>query len=106
KEVTGIMDTIEMELEQYKEKKNIIISVDKDEDNYITQYNQSISDKTQIGEKLSALNDLEQYVIEGKDPEFLPPSVYLSSTDAFLTSTTTELYATQLKIMEALGQKP
>ena len=103
-EVTGIMDTIAMELENYKEKKNIIMDMDKDEQNYFDQYTQSITDKNSLNDQLSALNDLEQYIIEGKDPEFLPPSVYLNTTDAFLTSTTTELYATQLKIMEALGQ--
>jgi tyrosine-protein kinase Etk/Wzc len=102
-EVTGIMDTIEMNLEKYKEKKNIIISVDKDEDNYISQYNQSISDKADIMNKLSALNDLEQYIIEGKDPEFLPPSVYLNSNDDFLQNMVSQLYGTQLKIMGALG---
>jgi len=102
-EVTGIMDTIEMDLEKYKEKKNIIISVDKDEDNYIAQYNQSISSKSEIAAKLSSLNDLEQYIIEGKDPEFLPPSVYLNSDDDFLQNLVSQLYGTQLKIMGALG---
>jgi hypothetical protein len=27
--------------------------------------------------KIDAINDLEKYIIEDKDPEFLPPSVYL-----------------------------
>jgi len=102
-EATGILDTIEMQLEKYKEKKNIIMSVDKDEDTYFQQYNQNISEKTTLQAQLSSLNDLEQYIIEGKDPEFLPPSVYLNTADGYLQMATSNLYSAQLKVMGALG---
>jgi len=102
-EISAVLDTLEIQLENYKEKKNILMSVDKDESAYFDTYNQEQEDKTKILLQLDALNDLEQYVIEGKDPEFLPPSVYLNSDDGFLQQMTSQLYTTQLRIIGALG---
>jgi len=99
-EVTNILDTIEISMEKYKEKKDIL-DIDKEKDDYFATYDDLNNDKAAAELELQALNDLEQYIIEDKDPEFLPPSVYVNSDDDFLTQSTTELYSTQLKIIEA-----
>jgi tyrosine-protein kinase Etk/Wzc len=99
-EVTDILDTIEISMEKYKEKRDIL-DIDKEEDDYFQSYDNLNDDKAAAQLELQALNDLEQYIIEDKDPEFLPPSVYVNTDDDFLTESTTELYSTQLKIIEA-----
>ena len=48
--------------------------------------------------KISAINDLEKYIIEDKDPQFLPPSVYMVDDDGFLKSAISELYADQIEL--------
>ncbi|MGP8217179.1 MAG: polysaccharide biosynthesis tyrosine autokinase [Bacteroidia bacterium] len=102
KEVSDIIDTIEYEIEKYKENKNII-SIEKEDETYFKQYDDFTNTKNKIISELGALNDLEQYIIEGKDPEFLPPSVYLNSEDELLKQMTNELYTLQLKIIASLG---
>jgi hypothetical protein len=42
--------------------------------------------KLNLNLKIEAINDLEKYIIEDKDPEFLPPNVYLVDDDDFMTN--------------------
>ena len=53
--------------------------------------------------KIDALNDLEKYIIEDRDPQFLPPNVYLVDNDAFLITSVNELYSAQIKLNQSLS---
>src|ERR1700739_701918 len=100
--VSGIIDTIDVQIENYKEKKNIL-DFDKEGSEYYTKYEASAAEKVKILAQISSLNDLEQYIIEGKDPEFMPPSIYLEGEDNYISQLTSKLYSTQIKVMEALS---
>jgi tyrosine-protein kinase Etk/Wzc len=100
--VSGIIDTFDIQIENYKEKKNIL-DFDKEGSDYYARYTAAAADKEKLNSQISSLNDLEQYIIEGKDPEFMPPSLYLEGGDQYIQQQTNKLYATQIKVMEALN---
>ena len=102
-EVTEMIDTIEINMEKYKEKKNIL-DLDQESQQYFQQYSALDDQKSQYKLQIGALNDLEQYIIEDKDPEFLPPSVYINGADDFLKAGTSEIYDMQIKKNEALSK--
>ena len=91
-EISNILDTVEIAMENYKKKKNILSTVEKDESDYFGTYGSATSEKSRILLELGALSDLEQYIIEGKDPNFfhhqfilIPPT---SCSNLWLTSFT------------------
>ncbi len=98
--ISNIIDTIEMEIENYKIKRNII-DINQEDQSIMNNYLNSKTDKKKIQEQIASLNDLEQYIIEGKDPEFMPPSVYLNGNDAFIAQLTSQLYGIQMRILGA-----
>lgn len=95
-EVTNVLKTIEDSLQSYKENKNIL-NLTKEEEDYFSKMSQYDQKRSEFQLELGALNSLEKYIIEDKDPQFLPPDVYLSSNDAFLKKGTEELYNLQIK---------
>lgn len=101
-EVTDVLNEIEDTMQRFKEK-NSILNLDKEGEKYYAKLNFFDERSAEFDVKLSALNDLENYIIADKDPEFLPASIYVSGIDAFLTTTTTELYNLQLKRIDALN---
>jgi tyrosine-protein kinase Etk/Wzc len=101
-EVTDMIDTIETRIERYKEKKNIL-DLDKEAASFFQQYSDYNNAKSQLELQIGSLNDLEKYIIEDKDPEFLPPSVYINSDDEFLKKSTQDLYQMQLEKIGALN---
>lgn len=100
--ISGMIDTLEMEIENYKIKKNII-DINQEDASIMSSYLDSKTEKKKIQMQIASLNDLEQYIIEGKDPEFMPPSVYLSADDAMISQLTSQLYGIQMRIMSATG---
>jgi hypothetical protein len=82
-------------MENYEVKKNIL-DLGKEEDEYFDQYGTLDANRTTLEAQINSLNDLEKYIIEDKDPQFLPPSVYVNSDDDFLKSATDELYSSQI----------
>ncbi|HTA28069.1 MAG TPA: Wzz/FepE/Etk N-terminal domain-containing protein, partial [Bacteroidia bacterium] len=90
-----VLDTISLSIENYEVKKNIL-DLGKEEDEYFTQYGSLDANRTTLEAQVNSLNDLEKYIIEDKDPQFLPPSVYINSDDDFLKSATDELYSSQI----------
>jgi tyrosine-protein kinase Etk/Wzc len=100
-QIADILNNIEDTLQMYKENKHIL-NLDREEQEYFTQYSQYDHDKAGIELQMGALNDLEQYIIVDKDSAFLPPSIYMIS-DAFLKSGAEELYRLQLSINSNLN---
>lgn len=101
-EVQDMLNNMEDTLEIYKQKKNIL-DLDKEEDQYFNQYSALYQQKSTLQLQVGALNDLEKYIIEAKDPTFLPPSVYVNIDDAFLKKSTEELYSLQIEKNSALN---
>lgn len=101
-EVQDMLNSMEDTLEIYKQKKNIL-DLDKEENQYFSQYSAFDQQKATLQLQIGALDDLEKYIIEAKDPTFLPPSVYINIDDAFLKTSTEELYNLQIQKNEALN---
>lgn len=100
-EVSSFLDDIEDSLQNYRQS-NEVIDLDKQADQYFNKYSRYDDQKRQIELQQMALNDLEHYVIEDKDPVFLPPSTYLLPDDYFQTSTINNLYEKQKQLNELL----
>jgi len=98
--ISNIIDTIEMQVENYKIKKNII-DLNQEDQAIMATYLSSKTEKEKIQLQIASLNDLEQYIIEGKDPEFMPPSIYLMGNDGFIGQLTSQLYGIQMRILNA-----
>lgn len=95
-EVQDMLNNMEDTLEIYKQRKNIL-DLDKEEAQYFDQYSKLDVQRANLNLQIGALNDLEKYIIEAKDPTFLPPSAYVNITDEFLKKSTEELYTLQIE---------
>lgn len=54
--------------------------------------------KSQLQLQINALQDLEKYIIEDKDPQFLPPNVFIFEKSGFLSTAVNDLYAKQIEL--------
>ena len=75
-EITESLRTIEDTLQGFKERQSIIDLEWEKNDVFskISMYDKMHSD---LNLELNALKDLENYIIQDKDPSFLPPSMYV-----------------------------
>jgi tyrosine-protein kinase Etk/Wzc len=101
-DVTGILNDIEDTMQGYKQKHSIL-DLDKEGADYFSKFERYDGQKSDVNMEISALNDLETYIITGKDPELLPPSVYIIKEDGFLQRAVSELYTLQLSRNTALS---
>lgn len=100
-EVSGILKNVEDTMQDFKTNK-VLLDIKKEEETEFTKYSIYESQRTQLNLQLEALNDLEKYIIEDKDPQFLPPSVFVIKDDPYLVKTSNELYQKQLEYQEKL----
>ena len=89
--VVDILDNIEDTLQDFREK-NSVIDLDKQSDQYFQKFGGYEDRKKAIELQLLSLDDLEHYIVEDKDPTFLPPSVYILENDHFQVSSLDDLY--------------
>jgi capsular exopolysaccharide synthesis family protein len=101
-EVTEILNSIEDSMQFYKEDK-AILSIDREENDYFGKLSDFDRQKSGLVLQIGALDALEKYIIEGKDPELLPPSAYINSNDDFLQKGVSTLYSLQLERNAALN---
>ncbi len=96
-EVSSSLKETEDTMENYKQQKSIL-DMDFEKNDLLQKLSAFDNKKSQLNLKIDAINDLEKYIIEDKDPQFLPPNVYLVDDDAFLTKSVNELYGTQISL--------
>lgn len=101
-EVANILNNIEDTLQEFKEDENIF-DIDREGAQYFQQYLSFDSRKRSLQMQAAALNDLESYIRDNKDPQFLPPSAYFSYNDPFLDKSVAQLYEMQVTLNSALG---
>src|ERR1035437_8076083 len=101
-EVTNVLASIEDTMQTYKENKGIL-DLDKEQEDYFKKMSEYDDQRSKLNIELGALNSLENYIIEDKDPQFLPPDVYIVSDDAFLKQSATDLYTLQIEQNEKLN---
>lgn len=88
---------VEDTMQNYKSK-HAILDLDWEQQDFFKKITTYDEEKNKLGLKVEALNDLEKYVIEDKDPQFLPPSVFLVDADPFLSNSISELYKMQIAL--------
>lgn len=96
-EITFSLKSIEDTMQDYKNKK-AIIDLNWEQGDFLTKIGVYDNQRSNLKLQLEALNDLENYIIEDKDPQFLPPSVYISEKNGFMTQVVNELYTKQIEL--------
>jgi len=96
-EITFSLKSIEDTMQDYKEKKSII-NLDWQQEDFLTKISAYDGQKSQMQLQVNALNDLETYIIEDKDPQFLPPTIFIVEKTGFLSQAVTELYNKQIEL--------
>jgi capsular exopolysaccharide synthesis family protein len=96
-EITGSLKSIEDTMQDYKEKKSII-NLEWQQGDFLGKIGKLDEEKTKMQLQVSALDDLEKYIIEDKDPQFLPPSVFVTEKAGFMTQAVQDLYAKQIEL--------
>lgn len=96
-EITFSLKSIEDTMQNYKEKKSII-NLDWQQSDFLGKISSYDGQRSQMQLQVSALNDLEKYIVEDKDPQFLPPSVFVSEKSGFMTQAVQDLYTKQIEL--------
>jgi capsular exopolysaccharide synthesis family protein len=96
-EITFSLKSLEDTMQNYKAKKDII-NLDWEQGDFLTKISSYDDQKSKVQLQIQALNDLERYIIEDKDPQFLPPSVFVTEKAGFMNQAVNELYSKQLEL--------
>jgi capsular exopolysaccharide synthesis family protein len=96
-EITFSLKSIEDTMQSYKEKKSII-NLEWQQEDFLGKISIYDGQKSQMQLQVSALNDLEKYIVEDKDPQFLPPSVFVIEKAGFMTQAVNDLYTKQIEL--------
>lgn len=101
-EVSTILNDVEDTMENYKSQR-AILDISKEIEQEFNKLSEYESQQAQLKLQIAALNDLEDYIVEDKDPQFLPPSVFITKGDPYLVRSTGELYQKQIDLNEKLS---
>ena len=95
-ELTEMMTSIEDRLQNYKQAESIL-DLTKEEENYFAQLviNQTEINKLELME--ASFNSIEKYIIEDKDPELVPPTIFLPANDPSFSKNVSDLYNLQME---------
>lgn len=102
-EITFSLKSIEDTMQNYKEKKSII-NLEWQQSDFLGKISTYDGQKSQMQLQVSALNDLERYIIEDKDPQFLPPSVFVIEKAGFMSQAVNDLYTKQIELNKLYNQ--
>jgi tyrosine-protein kinase Etk/Wzc len=101
-DVVKILNSIEDTMQNFKEEYNIL-DLTREQSEYFEKLNLYDGERSGLILSIGALDALEDYIIQNKDPEFLPPGIYVSKQDEFLVKSASELYSLQMDKNDALG---
>lgn len=101
-EISFSLKSIEDTMQQYKEKRDII-NLDWEQTDFLSKISKYDEQRSQLQLQLSALDDLEKYIIEDKDPQFLPPTVFIAEKAGFMEKAVQSLYTQQIELNKLYG---
>ncbi len=101
-EITFSLKSIEDTMQNYKEKKSII-NLDWQQTDFLGKISTYDGQRSQLQLQVNALNDLENYIIEDKDPQFLPPNVFIFEKQGFMSTSVMDLYNKQIELNKAFN---
>ncbi len=97
--VTFILDSIESNLERFKEKEDIL-DLSREQSQFFDKLLQFEGEKREQLLKLETLESLEKYLLTKTDERLLPPALYITDDD-FLGSSLRELYDLEVRRTQA-----
>lgn len=97
--ITHILDSIETNLENYKNNKDIL-DLSREESEFFDKLLAFEAERRQQKLKLETLEALENYLINNSGERLLPPALYIAD-DAFLESSLTQLYNLEVQRSQA-----
>ena len=98
-DVVDIIDSIQYELQNMRDKKGIL-DVDKESEKYFQSLMQHESNKRKLKLKIKSLENLKKYLSNIDEENILPPSLYVMSDDQYLSNSINDFYENQLIKME------
>lgn len=96
-QITYSLKGIEDTMQNYKENKEII-DLEWEQKDFLGKISTYDGQKSQLQLQIDALKDLEKYIVEDKDPQFLPPNVMVFEKTGFMSQAVTELYNKQIEL--------
>lgn len=102
REISFSLKSIEDTMQQYKQKKSII-DLDWQQQDFLSKISNYDGQRSKLQLQLQAMDDLEKYIIEDKDPQFLPPTVYVVEEKGFMSQAVSELYSKQIELNKLSG---
>ncbi len=96
-EITVLLKASVDTLQVYKQKKSII-NLGWEETDFLSKIGTYDNEKSTAQLQIKALDDLEKYIIDDKDPQFLPPSIYITEKDGYITKAVSDLYTKQIEL--------
>lgn len=97
--ITFILDSIETNLENYKNNKDIL-DLSREESEFFDKLLTYEAERRQNRLKLETLKSLEDYLVNKTDERLLPPALYITD-DEFLESSLKELYNLEVQRSQA-----
>ncbi len=97
--ITHILDSIETNLEVFKEEKDIL-DLSREQTQFFEKLLTYEGERRQQNLKLETLSSLEEYLVNKTDERLLPPALYITD-DEFLRSSLTELYNLEVQRSQA-----
>lgn len=96
-QITFSLKGIEDTMQNYKTKRSII-DLDWERGDFLGKIGSYDNQKSSLKLQMDALNDLEKYIIEDKDPQFLPPNIFVTEKSGFMLQAVTDLYNKQIQL--------
>lgn len=102
-EISYNLKNIEDTMQSYKSRKNIL-DLDWERSDYFEKLSTLDRQRNTYNFEIEALNDLEKYIIEDKDPQFLPPNVFVIEREGFMKTAVNELYTKQIELNQTYSK--
>ncbi len=96
-EITFSLKNYEDTMQNYKQRKSII-DLNWEQEDFLTKISTYDGQKSQLQLQQKSLEDLESYIIEDKDPQFLPPNVFVFEKSGFMSTAVNDLYLKQIEL--------
>jgi tyrosine-protein kinase Etk/Wzc len=84
-------------LQQYKQRKSIV-NLGWEEQDFLFKIGDYDKERSKVEMELKSLDDLEKYIIEDKDPQFLPPNIFVTEKEGFMNKAVSDLYTKQIEL--------
>jgi len=104
KYVNSLLEEIEVNLDAYRHDKPVLL-INDEQSKYVNDLVLLESEKRKSELYISQIHSLEDYILNTSDKHLIPPAVYITEDDPFLSGSLANLYDLQFKRNEMLFQK-